>query len=267
MSLGETPHAVVRHYAATDVAAAFDEVLRSWGKQHGPLTPAELAPIDQFHFGGAGATAELAALAELGPGIRVLDVGGGFGGPARVFAASYQCLVTVLDLTEAYCRLGRYLTERCNLQQFVSFQHGDALDIPFPDQSFERVVTMHSSMNIENKEQLYREIHRVLAPGGRFVLLENMAGPGGPLHFPVPWAGDPSISFLAPPDEIRDLLTDIGFRTLRWDDVSDHVSSPGPAGRPELHRVLGADFVERGQNGMRNLAERRAVVIRAVLTR
>lgn len=269
MSLNNTSALVARHYATADLTARFDDVLHSWGKQHGPLTPADLAPIDQFHFGGARATAELGAIADLGPGTRVLDVGGGFGGPARMLAASYQCAITVLDLTEAYCEIGRHLTKRCDLQHLVSFHQGDALHMPYPDQAFERVITVHSSMNIENKEPLYREIYRVLSPGGRLLLFENMAGPGGPLHYPVPWAGDESISFLSSPPETHQLLAKIGFHTLQWDDVSDNIASADPAlaDRPQLHRVLGDEFVERGRNGLRNLAERRAIVIRAMLQR
>ena len=52
----------------------------------------------------------------------------------------------------------------------MSFQQGDALAIPLADKSFPRVWTQHSSMNIADKQQLYREIHRVLRPGGRLAL-------------------------------------------------------------------------------------------------
>jgi MPBQ/MSBQ methyltransferase len=261
------------HYTPDDLTGAFVRVLRSWGKEGAILTPDDLAPIDQFHTGGKAATLALAALAEIGPTTRVLDVGGGFGGPARTLAATYGCSVTVLDLTEAYCQVGEMLTARCGLSDRVLFRHGDALAIPSPDATFDLVWTQHSSMNIADKRRLYAEIHRVLRPGGRLALYEIMAGMHEPLHYPVPWARDASISFLSPPDDVHALLTDLGYRTVHWEDLTDATvaaarSRPAPAEPPPgLHLVLGADFLERARNMERNRAEHRTALIRAVLER
>ncbi len=90
---------ITDHYAPDDLRAAFLAVLRSWGKEDAILTPEELAPIDQFHVGGREATLALARLAAVTATDRVLDVGGGFGGPARTLADACGCAVTVLDLT------------------------------------------------------------------------------------------------------------------------------------------------------------------------
>jgi MPBQ/MSBQ methyltransferase len=272
MSTGEFTDKLTAHYSVADLTGTFTEILRSWGKDEGPLTPEDLAPLDHFHFGGAQATSELGALADVNADTTVLDVGGGFGGPARMLASTYGCRVTVLDVTEAYCEAGEMLTRRCGLDDLVSYIHGDALAIPFADEAFDRVWTLHSSMNIADKERLYSEIHRVLRPGGRLVMYENMAGPAGPVHFPVPWARDPSISFLRPPGEMRQLLADSGFSVRSWEDMTDAVVA-ATLGRPQqanvggLQQILGSDFGERARNGIRSLNEHRATLIRAVLTR
>lgn len=264
---------VSAHYTSEDLGDTFARILRSWGKEDGILTPDDLAPIDQFHFGGKAATLALAALAGIGPTTRALDVGGGFGGPARTLAATYGCSVVVLDLTEAYCEVGETLTARSGLSDRVAFRHGDALAIPYPDAAFDLVWTQHSSMNIADKRRLYAEIHRVLRPGGHLALYEIMAGTREPPHFPVPWARDASISFLSPPADVQALLTDLGYRTVHWEDLTDASvaavqSRPAPAEPPPgLHLVLGADFLERARNLVRNLAEHRTTLIRAVLAR
>lgn len=261
------------HYTPDGLTDAFLRVLQLWGKEDVILTPDDLAPIDQFHVGGKRATLALATLAGIGPTTRVLDVGGGFGGPARMLAAIYDCSVTVLDLTEAYCRVGEMLTARSGLSDHVVFRHGDALTLPFPDAAFDLAWTQHSSMNIADKRRLYTEIFRVLRPGGRLALYEIMAGSGAPLHYPVPWARDASISFLSPPADVRALLTEIGYREEVWEDVTDGTvaasrAHPAPAEPPPgLHLVLGADFLERVRNMGRNLAEHRTALIRAVLAR
>jgi SAM-dependent methyltransferase len=143
----------------------------------------------------------------------VLDVGGGLGGPARTLARELGCRVTVLDLTEAYCRMGEELTRRTGLAGQVEFRHGTALQMPFADAAFDVVWTQHSSMNVEDKERLYREIQRVARPGGRLAIHEIMAGAASPVHFPVPWAGDPSLSFLRPAEAVRRLLAGLGSRS------------------------------------------------------
>ena len=64
------------------------------GKRLDGLTIEDLAPVDQFHNGGIQATTELAELAKISQGARVLDVGGGVGGPARTLATLFGCKVT-----------------------------------------------------------------------------------------------------------------------------------------------------------------------------
>ena len=96
------------------------------------LTATNIAPADEFHTGGLRSTRELAELAGFRPGISVLDIGCGLGGPARVLAAEFGSHVTGLDFTPEFIRSGRLLTEKCGLDLRVTFVEGDALEMPFP---------------------------------------------------------------------------------------------------------------------------------------
>ncbi len=274
----EYAEALNAHYRRPELGAAILAALRAAGKDPERLTPGDLAPVDQFHTRGRDATLELARLAGVAPGSRVLDVGGGLGGPARTLAAELECHVTVLDLTEAYCRVGADLTRRAGLADRVQFEHGDALAMPFPDGRFDLVWTQHSSMNVDDKAGLYAEVHRVLRPGGRLALHEIMAGPGGPAHFPVPWARQPSLSFLQPPAEVRALIGRAGFRELAWLDgtaaavewfrqrVAAVAAAPSPPALG-LHLLLGEDFAAMFRNQVRNLEEGRIAVVQAAFDR
>ncbi|MCA8977598.1 MAG: methyltransferase domain-containing protein, partial [Planctomycetes bacterium] len=132
-----------------------------------------------FHLGGADETMTMARLAGIGAEHRVLDVGGGIGGPARMLAQHLGCDVTVLDLCAEYCDVGRGLTRRAGLGDRVRFQTASALAMPFADATFTAGWTQHSSMNIADKVGLYGELHRVLAPGAKLSIHEVMAGPAG----------------------------------------------------------------------------------------
>lgn len=66
-------------------------------------------------------------------------------------------------------------------------------------------------MNISDKRKLYREIARVLAPGGRYAVHEMAAGKVATTRYPLPSAADPSDNFLISAEEMRSLLGECGF--------------------------------------------------------
>jgi ubiquinone/menaquinone biosynthesis C-methylase UbiE len=264
------------HYGGRDRAAAIMAGLRAAGKDVEPIDPDDLSGLDQFHIRGKEATLALAQLAGLKAGLHVLDVGGGLGGPARTLAAEFACDVTVLDLTEAYCRVGEMLTARTGLSARVRFQAGSALEMPFAAGSFDVVWMQHSSMNIADNARLYAEVHRVLRPQGRLALYEIMAGAVQPVHFPVPWARMPSMSFLRSPAEMRAPIADSGFSEVTWLDVLNpslawiqQRQAMAPATPPPLglHLLFGPVIGVMSRNLTRNLEEQRIAVIEAVYAR
>jgi ubiquinone/menaquinone biosynthesis C-methylase UbiE len=245
------------------------DALAAAGKDIESLTIDDLAPADQFHGGGKAATERLARLAQLRPGMRVLDVGGGLGGPARTLAVQFDCLVTVVDLTESYVRSGEALTARVGLAGRVTHRVGSALELDVEDGAFDVVWTQNSGMNVADKERLYAGFSRVLRRGGLLALQEPMAGPVQPVVFPVMWARDPSASFLRRPDEMRTLIEEAGFQTLAWQDVTAEVAGPGAGASVPAHSiqriVMGQTLSEITAAGQRNREEGRIVMIQAVL--
>ena len=269
------------HYTANELAAAIAKGLDAIGRGDAVLTPDDLAPIDQFHSRGKDATLEMIELAGAAPDTRVLDVGGGIGGAARLIAKTHGSHVTVLDLTEDFCRVGEALTARTHLSSLVSFRHGSALDLPFASDSFDLVWTQHSTMNVPDKPKLFQELARVMARTGRIAMHEIVAGPQQPIHFPVPWARTPEISFLIPADEFRAHAAAVGWKERAWRDTSAEslewfrtrataMREAMAAGRRPplgLHLILGDDFPAMFANQVRNLEENRIRVIMGLWTR
>ena len=273
MSATTKPIGVSEHYARQDLAQTILAALERAGKELDALTIDDLAPVDQFHVRGKQSTIELAERAALLPGQRILDVGGGLGGPARTLAATFGCDVCVVDLTEEYCRVGEMLTARVGLSDRVRHQHGNALALPFADASFDVVWTQHSTMNIEDKPGIYAEFQRVLRHAGRYASQEIMQGENTPVHFPAPWARDPAISFLQSPQAIRRLIEAAGFTALHWFDETakarawyDKRLLAVTAGLPPLgiHLLLGEDMIAMSHNQIRNLNESRIAIVQAV---
>ena len=244
--------------------------LAAAGKNLDALTIDDLAITDQFHGGGKPATTRLARLFGAAPGQRVLDVGGGLGGPARTLAVEHGCQVTVVDLTESYVRTGEALTARLKLSDRVTHRLGDALKLDVEPGTFDVVWTQNSGMNIADKERLYAGFARALRPRGLLVIGEPMAGPVQPVVFPVMWARDETSSFLRTPDEMRAVMERAGFRVRAWDDVTAELAGPSPTVTPPhfaARLIMGdaLDEIVRAQE--RNRVERRIVMIQAVLER
>ncbi len=130
------------------------------------LTEDTLKEFDQDHFGGTAVNDILAQAAGLDPSHHVLDVCSGMGGPARYFAHYYGCRVTGLDFTYTRYVGAQRLTELVGLRHRVDFRHGNALDMPFPEASFDVVVGQEAWCHVPDKPRLIAECVRVLKPGG-----------------------------------------------------------------------------------------------------
>jgi ubiquinone/menaquinone biosynthesis C-methylase UbiE len=278
MHLSDTNFSKVNeHYAQQDLEAIILNTLAAGGKDPDRLRIEDLAPIDEFHIRGRSATSELARDLTIDKNMRVLDVGCGLGGASRHLANEFGCHVTGIDLSADYCRVAAGLTRRLGLDSLVSFQQGNAVALPFPDNSFDIVWTQHAAMNIPDKSGLYRELFRVLKPRGRLALYDILAGPGGEVHFPVPWAREPSISFLLTSQQLLDTLTAAGFEILIWRDATETGRSwfrsmrdkMRQAGLPAfgLQLLLGPEFRLMAHNQVLNLEEDRIALIEAVVRR
>jgi sarcosine/dimethylglycine N-methyltransferase len=271
MSETSDARALNAYWGRDGLERAILDALAAAGKDLDALTLDDLAPTDHFHSGGKSATERLARLAGLGQRARVLDVGGGLGGPARMLAAQFGCRVTVIDLTDSYVRTGEALTARLRLADRVAHRVGDALALDVGADAFDVVWTQNSGMNIADKERLYAGFARVLCPGGLLAIQEPMAGPVQPVIFPVMWARDATASFLRPPDAMRATIESAGFLTRAWDDVTAEAAGPSTGGPVPAHSiqciVMGNALDEITRAGQRNREEGRIAMIQAVFER
>jgi MPBQ/MSBQ methyltransferase len=251
-----------------DLKSLIMDVLSSTGVDPTTFSVDDLAPLDQFHGGGMVLTRNMANMGGLEPGMRVLDVGGGLGGPARTLAAEFGCSVTLIDLAESYVQASAALTDLLGLSGHVSHVVADSLDPPFGAETFDVVWTQNSGMNIADKTRLHQVFHRLLRPGGRLLTQEPMAGAVQPLIFPVMWAADASTSFLLPPDEMKALIEAAGFRIRAWEHTRAVKAQTAVKSRLELQRiqplVMGDQIEAISAAGRRNNAEGRIVMVQAV---
>jgi len=266
--------ALKQHYVQGDLSERILKALKDAGKDIDRLTPEDLAPIDEFHTLGRMATLELAKLAGIEPGMHVLDVGCGVGGPSRCLAGTIGCRVTGVDLMQEYCAAAEVIAQSVKLSHLVDYQRADALALPFSDSVYDVVWSQHTAMNIEDKTALYRELNRVLKPGGILAIFDVLALSEEPIHFPVPWSRTPETSYLISPEELRCHLAATGFSISAWKNTTEKAldvftrleQKVSKGGLPSLGTqiLLGPVFESMILNQVRNFQERRIAVVQIV---
>eukprot|EP00804_Cyclotella_cryptica_P028577 CCRYP_015840-RB/>CCRYP_015840-RB protein AED:0.26 eAED:0.26 QI:0/-1/0/1/-1/1/1/0/223 len=103
---------------------------------------------------------------------KVLDVGSGFGGPARILSSLTKCHVVALELQQDIHNLGAELTRRCNLSDSVDHVSGDILDDKIGQQlgngisSFDAIVSYLVFLHIPNKGSVLDVCRKLLKPNG-----------------------------------------------------------------------------------------------------
>jgi len=261
---------VDRHYGAGGLMERIVCGLSSVGKAIDSLTIEDLAPLDAFHTRGRKATLDLAGLAKLKAGDRVLDVGCGIGGSARTLARQLDCRVTGIEITEEYVAVAKELTHRLGLDDRVQFRQGSALEIPHADAEFDVVWTEHVQMNIADKRRFHSEMARVLKPGGSLLFHDIFRGSGDSPLYPVPWAEDESISSLATEAQARASIEGAGLSIENWSAKTPEsiefferaLVSIEKRGLPPfgIHLLMGSNSRDKMLNLLRNLREDRVSV-------
>lgn len=140
--------------------------LKAKGVSLDNLTEEELKDHDQDHYGGLQATDVLVVKAGIQKDHHVLDVCSGMGGPARYIAHCLGCRVTGIDYTESRYLSAVKLTEMVGLDSLVDFVHGNALEMPFDNDSFDVVIGQEAWCHVPDKPRLVAECARVVKPGG-----------------------------------------------------------------------------------------------------
>lgn len=109
-------------------------------------------------------------MASFQPEDRVLEVAAGTCACGRSIAPLVK-EVTCLDLTPQMLEVGKREAEKGGLSN-IHFVIGDAEKIPFADQAFDAVISRLAFHHMEHPEKVFAEMSRVLAPGGRLVLID-----------------------------------------------------------------------------------------------
>jgi len=155
-------------------------------------------------------------------GRNVLDIGCGLGGPACHLAEQHRAQVTGIDIEPQLVGLARERAESRKLQHRASFLLVQPGQLPFPDGSFDVIVSSGTFTQIANKRELFAECLRVLKPGGamhNFDWTTPLAQPSDELRYFFEMEG---LTYaLESPTTYAELLEATGFTDVRVEDDTD----------------------------------------------
>jgi tocopherol O-methyltransferase len=113
---------------------------------------------------------ELLSWAEIRQVDRLLDVGCGIGGSSLYLAQKFQAEAIGITLSPVQAARATERAAAAGLNHAASFQVADALAMPFADESFDFVWSLESGEHMPDKVKFLQECHRVLKPGGTFLM-------------------------------------------------------------------------------------------------
>jgi len=102
---------------------------------------------------------------------KMVDVGCGIGGSSRHIARKFGCTAEGVTLSPYQAQRANELSQAQGLADTCTFQVADALDMPFPENSFDLVWSMESGEHMPDKQQFVDELFRVATPGGKILIV------------------------------------------------------------------------------------------------
>jgi len=198
-------------------------------------------------------------LTNLHPGSRVLDIGAGYGGAARLLAARHGCHVTALNLSEVENQRDREMNREQGLANLIDVVDGSFENIPYPDAAFDIVWSQDAILHSGNRVKVLQEVARVLKPGGEFVFTDPMQDDDCPDGVLQPILERIHLDTLGSPAFYTRTLEQLGLEDLGYEDRTPQLVShysrvlrETEAREAQINKVVSASYIERMKKGLRH---------------
>lgn len=163
---------------------------------------------------------------ELDAGTRLLDVGCGSGGPALRLAATTEADILGVDVLEEGIATATRLAEERGLADRARFVQIDATGrLPFPDATFDAVISIDVMCHLPNRLDILREWHRVTKPGARILYTDPTIVTGLVTDAEIADRSAIGIYVFSTESLNETLLADAGFEVGRREDLTENMAA------------------------------------------
>jgi len=184
---------------------------------------------------------------DLAPGDQILDVCGGTADLAMLAAKDIGSAgaVIVYDINRAMIQAGLHKLAYKDIASRIGYVQGNAESVSFPDKHFDAAMVGFGIRNVTNMKRGFEEMYRVLKPGGKMMCLEFSKPTFPPFRwlydiysfYVMPFLGEliagsrtaythlpESIRMFPLPDELSDLLMQIGFSQVSYRNLTNGIA-------------------------------------------
>ncbi|TPW30333.1 glycine/sarcosine N-methyltransferase [Pararhizobium mangrovi] len=162
-------------------------------------------------------------LPNLGRGMRVLDIGAGYGGAMRRVVEKYGCKASCLNISETQNDVNRRRNREKGFEERINVVHGVFEDIPEANESFEAVWSIDSILHSDQRETVLAEVFRVLKPDGYFVFTDPMQADDVPEGVLEPVYARLSLTSLGSMRFYREAAEKLGFEMVEQEEMVRHL--------------------------------------------
>eukprot|EP01024_Parvocaulis_polyphysoides_P050046 TRINITY_DN4875_c0_g1_i1.p2 TRINITY_DN4875_c0_g1~~TRINITY_DN4875_c0_g1_i1.p2 ORF type:complete len:316 (-),score=35.94 TRINITY_DN4875_c0_g1_i1:214-1047(-) len=180
-----------------------------------------LSTIDSMHYLGNQAMDNAIQIAEIKSSDKVLDVGSGLGGPARMVATKTGCQVDALELQNDLHTTAVDFTKKSGLEDKVSHFCGDILDFEIKESEYDVIVSWLVFLHIPDRKKLLDVCFKTLKPGGRLYVEDFFSRNEFTQAEKEMLEKDVYISYLPTLQELEKQLGDAGFESVSIVDMTD----------------------------------------------
>ncbi|WP_292484853.1 class I SAM-dependent methyltransferase [Methanohalobium sp.] len=230
-----------------------------WGGEdiHVGLYQSEDEPI----FDASRRTVERMAskINNLNKNSKILDIGAGYGGAARYLARNYGCQVVALNLSEVENERDSKMNEEQALDHLITVVDGSFENLPYPDDSFDVVWSQDSILHSNEREQVIKEVARVLKSGGDFIFTDPMQTDDCPEGVLQPILDRIHLESLGSPGFYRKSAKKYGMKEMEFEEHTSQL--PTHYGRvlketkrreDELSKVVSQEYINNMKQGLQH---------------
>jgi sarcosine/dimethylglycine N-methyltransferase len=198
-------------------------------------------------------------LPKLDASMKVLDLGSGYGGAARYLVKTYGCHVTALNLSEIENARNRDMTAKAGLSDLIEVVDGNFEEVPAPDNQFDMVWSQDAILHSPRREQVMKEVTRVLKPGGYFIFTDPMQADDVPEGVLQPVLDRIHLTSLGSFAFYRSALKDASLQEVSIEDLTEQMVNHYSRVHEELAGNLASlvgkvsdDYVQRMLKGLQH---------------
>jgi sarcosine/dimethylglycine N-methyltransferase len=200
---------------------------------------------------------KIASLLTLNEGTKVLDMGAGYGGPARYLAKTYNCHVDCLNISDVQNQRTRQLNQEQGLTDKIRIIEENFEATSLENQQYDVVWSQDSILHSGNRRQVLKEVYRILKKGGNFIFTDPMQSDDCPNEVLQPVLDRLFLDSMGSLSFYTQTANELGFEQIQFIEMTKHlvnhytrVLNEVEVHYNDLSRLCSQEYIDRMKVGL-----------------